>query len=126
MRITANFSQAEFNCKSGASMPQIALNNLVEFVGKTLQPLRQKINAPIIVNSGYRSPDHNRAIGGAARSMHLYDRGAAADIRSPQYTPQELFNIAKKMMDEGEIPKGGLKAYSTFLHIDNRGHFATW
>lgn len=35
--------------------------------------------APILINSGYRSPMLNRAVGGATRSNHL--EGCAADIR---------------------------------------------
>lgn len=37
--------------------------------------------APIIINSGYRSPMLNRAVGGAQHSNHL--DGCAADIRCP-------------------------------------------
>jgi len=127
MKITKNFSKSEFDSKDGAIMPGEVLNNLKKFAAATLQPLRDEVGA-LIVNSGYRSPSHNASEGGASRSYHLYDRAGvgAADVRSPHHTPKELYAIAKRKMDAGEIPKGGLKAYRTFLHIDNRGHFATW
>ena len=44
-----------------------------------LERLRQRCNQPIIINSAYRSPQVNKAVGGAATSNHL--TGCAADIR---------------------------------------------
>lgn len=43
-----------------------------------LDPLRERIGQPISVNSGYRSPAVNRAVGGSATSDHM--KGRAADI----------------------------------------------
>lgn len=42
-----------------------------------LEPLRQQFG-PIIISSGFRSPEVNRGVGGAQSSQHL--RGEAADI----------------------------------------------
>ena len=44
-----------------------------------LEVLRERYGKPIIINSGYRSPQVNRKIGGVATSNHL--TGCAADIR---------------------------------------------
>ena len=44
-----------------------------------LEVLRKRYNAPIIINSGYRSPQLNKKIGGVANSNHL--TGCAVDIR---------------------------------------------
>jgi len=41
-----------------------------------LQSLRDRLGKPLIVRSAYRSPEHNRAVGGATRSKHM--NGAAA------------------------------------------------
>lgn len=51
---------------------------LVELVDTVLDPLREAWGKPIRVNSGYRSAELNRKVGGAATSQHL--RGEAADI----------------------------------------------
>jgi hypothetical protein len=45
-----------------------------------LEVLRERAGTPIIINSGYRSPQLNRKIGGAANSNHL--TGCAVDIRT--------------------------------------------
>ena len=45
-----------------------------------LEVLRERVGHPIIINSGYRSPQLNKKVGGAATSNHL--TGCAADIRT--------------------------------------------
>ena len=44
-----------------------------------LEYLRKRYNEAVVINSGYRSPQLNRKIGGAANSNHL--TGCAVDIR---------------------------------------------
>ncbi|WP_418311209.1 D-Ala-D-Ala carboxypeptidase family metallohydrolase [Phocaeicola sp.] len=53
----------------------VQLSNLVTHV---LDPLREMYGKPITVNSGYRCPKLNDAVGGAKNSQHM--RGEAADI----------------------------------------------
>ena len=48
-----------------------------------LEVLRNKRDHPIVINSGYRSPQLNRKVGGAANSNHL--TGCAVDIRTSGY-----------------------------------------
>ena len=55
-----------------------AAANLKQLVANILDPLREAYGAPIYVNSGYRCPVLNRAVGGSASSQHL--TGEAADI----------------------------------------------
>ena len=56
-----------------------AIANLTNLC-KWLEILRKTRGVPIIINSGYRSPQLNRKIGGAANSNHL--TGCAVDIRT--------------------------------------------
>lgn len=53
-----------------------------------LEQCRSKLNKPIFVSSGYRSPELNKRIGGSPTSSHMY--GRAADITSSYGTPKEI------------------------------------
>lgn len=52
--------------------------NLIALVDNVLDPLREAFGKPIIVNSGYRCAELNKAVNGALTSQHM--RGEAADI----------------------------------------------
>lgn len=54
------------------------VERLKALIENVLDPLREKYGKPIIVNSGYRSPELNKAVGGSATSDHM--KGCAADI----------------------------------------------
>ncbi len=56
--------------------------NLTRLVDRVLDPAREAFGAPIYVNSGYRCPELNRAVGGAVRSYHLQGRAADLNTRS--------------------------------------------
>lgn len=57
-----------------------------------LDPIRRMWGKPIIVNSGYRCPKLNAAIGGSATSQHM--KGEAADITAGDPTKnKELFDM---------------------------------
>lgn len=123
MKLTNNFSKSEFDSKDGAEMPKEVLDNIIKLAGY-LQTLRDTLNKSIKINSGYRSPSHNKNIGGKTKSIHLL--GLAADIVVSGMTPKEVFKEVEKLQDEGKLPQGGLSAYPTFLHIDFRGKKARW
>ena len=54
------------------------VDSLTRLVDVVLDPLREAYGNPIIVNSGYRCPELNRAVGGARNSQHT--KGEAVDI----------------------------------------------
>ena len=56
----------------------IQVYNLGLLVENILDPLRFLFGEPITVNSAFRSPEANKAVGGVSTSAHL--RGQAADI----------------------------------------------
>lgn len=57
-----------------------------------LDPIRRMWGKPIIVNSGYRCPKLNAAIGGSATSQHM--KGEAGDITAGDPTKnKELFDM---------------------------------
>jgi len=95
MKLTENFTMAELIESQTATRlgidntpDQHALRNLVK-LAKSLQDIRDLINAPLIVTSGYRCPELNERIGGSKNSAHM--KGFAADIRSHAFgTPYQL------------------------------------
>lgn len=60
---------------------------LTDLVDNTLDPLREIYGKPIHVNSGYRCPALNKAVGGASNSGHMY--GVAADIDAGSKTQNQ-------------------------------------
>jgi zinc D-Ala-D-Ala carboxypeptidase len=77
-----------------------------------LQRLRSAIGVPLIVVSGYRSPEHNRRVGGARNSMHM--RGQAFDISMNNMDPEWFIREARRygFTGIGSYPR------QNFVHID--------
>jgi len=117
MKITNNFSKKEFDSKDGADMPNDVFNNIVE-VAKNLQVLRDEVKSPIRINSGYRSPSHNKKVGGVKNSHHIY--GRAADIVVSGMMPNQVAKVIDKLWKEGKMKKGWYKVYNSFVHYDIR------
>jgi uncharacterized protein YcbK (DUF882 family) len=123
MKITKNFYLSEFQSKDGAAMPKHVLKNVLE-LSKNLQTIRDYIGVPIHINSAYRSPDHNKRVGGVKNSKHL--QGIAADITAKDYTPRKLSRVIRKLIKEGKIKQGGIGLYNGFVHYDIRNYRARW
>ena len=81
-KLSPHFSLGEMTTSNHKEVYNIpsheAIANLKRLCG-WLEVLRKRAAEPIIINSGYRSPQLNRKIGGAANSNHL--TGCACDIR---------------------------------------------
>ena len=75
---------------------------------------RQGEETPIILNSGYRTPERNATIEGAApNSQHV--RGTAADFRLRGVRPSVTANLIDSHRVWGN---GGLGRYADFTHLD--------
>ena len=112
IKLTKNFSLHEFESPDTG---EVVLDP--ELVTK-LQALRDKLGRPVIVNSGYRTPEHNNAVGGASESYHKL--GMAADIHSPGVSVETLAQLAEA------VGFRGIGRYSTFVHVDTRPTPARW
>ena len=87
-RLSQHFTLGEL-CKTSANLENVPNEAQVENLKRLcgwLEHLRRRWNNiygegndPIIINSGYRSPEVNKAVGGVEGSNHL--AGCAADIR---------------------------------------------
>lgn len=114
------FDTKEFASKDGKDSPWPTVVNpqLIELCNK----IREAYGRPIVVNSGYRSPEHNEKIGGVKNSMHVL--GQAADLaplkRDKDWLPF-LHQLALNLNHNG-----GVGLYDTFVHVDTRGEKARW
>ncbi|WP_297626983.1 D-Ala-D-Ala carboxypeptidase family metallohydrolase [uncultured Rikenella sp.] len=94
------------------------LQTLIE---QLLDPIRAVWGNPITVNSGYRCPKLNAAVGGVSTSQHL--RGEAADISvgSPADN-KRLFDKIVALHNEGRIAFDQLIDESSYkwIHISYR------
>jgi zinc D-Ala-D-Ala carboxypeptidase len=84
MKLSTNFSLSELTKSEAATRlgldndpTQEIISSLQALVNHILQPVRDKFG-PVVVTSGYRSPEVNKAIGGSATSDHC--KGQAADF----------------------------------------------
>lgn len=122
-KLTKNFSLQEFNSKCGRDIPNEILPNIIE-LAKNLQVLRDEVNKPISITSGYRSPEHNAKVKGAKNSQHI--KGTAADIKVKGMTPKEVALVIEGLIESGKMKQGGIGIYRTWVHYDIRGKKARW
>lgn len=103
MKLTENFTLSEMTKSETAlrhgldNTPNDAeIANLKRLAENVLQPIRNNYKRGVKVNSGYRAPNVNAAVGGSKTSDHC--RGQAADIEIPGIANAELAEwIAKNL-----------------------------
>lgn len=119
MQISKNFNLKEFTKSATAKklnidnskVPEYVKNNIKELVYQVLQPLRDYIDKPITINSGYRCLKLNAAVGGVPTSQHV--QGQAVDIKVDGLSS---FEIAQAVLDL-HLPYDQLILYNDFVHI---------
>jgi hypothetical protein len=76
---------------------QTEVDNLKILAEKVLQPVREHYKKGVKVNSGFRHPEVNAAVGGSKTSDHC--RGQAADIEIPGVANADLAEWIKNNLD---------------------------
>ena len=109
-----NFSPEEMACRGTGRLM------IVPSAMDKLQALRDRLGKPLIVNSAYRSLEHNRRVGGAKRSKHM--EGIAFDVRMDNLDPDVYITAALSVGFNaiGTYPK------QNFVHVDARPNRANW
>lgn len=118
--ISENFSFSEFERSDTAKKRDIinvistakVRDSIQALVINVLQPLRTAVGIPMPINSGYRCPELNAAVGGVPTSQHM--KGEAADIA----TSAPLL-LARKAV-ELELPFDQMGVYPTFVHFSHK------
>lgn len=125
MNLTKNFTLQEMVISSTATRlgydnkpSSEVIRNLRLLCANVLQPLRDVVNRPVVITSGYRSADVNKAIRGAKTSQHL--SGQAADLYVPGMRLAEVFDILKKLPHDQLIMEFGQWIHVSFTD-KNRG-----
>jgi uncharacterized protein YcbK (DUF882 family) len=113
--MTKNFSVFEFRSKDGTDVPPELMGNLQE-LAKNLQVIRDHIGEPLQILSGYRSPEHNKRVGGKRNSYHV--KAMAADLSCKSLTPKKLHALILTLIARKQIKNGGLGLYAGFVHYD--------
>ena len=109
-RLSRNFMLSEFTC------PCCGAGQMNYHLIAGLQFLRDRLGVALHINSGFRCPAHNKAVGGVVNSNHL--KGLAADVACPAgYTPDQLAEEAENIP---EFANGGIGIYPEhgFVHLD--------
>lgn len=118
--MSQHFKPEEFMSKDGAVSPwPEVVDPGLYFL---LEEIRADFGEPIYINSGYRSPEHNRKIGGAPNSFHV--KGQAADIRPTRYKDSEKWAraLGRLKIIANRRCTGGVGFYPTFVHVDLGPH----
>ena len=84
-------------------LPELVEAHVVELVDILLDPLREAWGGPLVVTSGYRCPELNKAVGGSETSAHT--AGWAADlVPGDGREVQELVNFAVEWLTATGLP----------------------
>lgn len=114
-KLSENFRVREFAC-ADKSDPVFVSEGLVQ----VLQQIRSHYGEKAQIHSGYRTPEHNKKVGGSPGSMHLY--GLAADFHVENVSHKEVAEYANKLMPNS----GGIGLYDWGVHIDLRSSKSRW
>ena len=75
------------------------LDNMVLLAEKVFEPLRAWVGGPIKINSFFRCPQLNKAIGGSAKSQHCHGQAIDIDDTYGKVANSEMYNYIKKNLD---------------------------
>lgn len=118
-------SWKELACKDGTEYPAKWRGSRAIILANLFEDIRSIYNKPIRILSAYRSPSHNRAIGGARFSQHV--EGRAMDLQPPSgVSIDKFYSDIKSKVEEFGIT--GIGRYKTFVHVDFRpsGKLVSW
>ena len=124
IKLSENFTLEEM-CYSEIAINNGVLNevqgdsyviaNLSLLCNRVLQPLRDEYNAPININSGFRSFELNKLIGGSPTSDHCY--GMAADINIKGLNDDAFLLIKNTLPFKQLIWEKGDDNYPEWIHV---------
>lgn len=121
-RLAPDFKVRELRCRDGSDTVMVD-----EVLTVVLQCIREHFGKAVTITSGYRTPAHNAAVGGAKSSQHLL--GRAADIRVQGVSVEAVAAYAENLMpDWGGVGRYPVKAgrATGWVHVDTRPNKSRW
>ena len=88
---------------------------------RALDYIRKELEAPLRINSAYRSESHNSFVGGVTNSQHRLYKACDVHIDS-----QEMGDKIEYFFKDYVGDICGIGRYNTFIHIDTRNYKARW
>jgi len=79
------------------------MKNMVAIAEEVFEPLRAYVGGPIKINSFFRSPELNKAIGGSTKSQHCHGQAIDLDDTFGRCTNAEMFEFIKNNLDFDQI-----------------------
>ena len=79
------------------------MENMITIAEEVFEPLRTYVGGPIKINSFFRSPELNKAIGGSTKSQHCHGQAIDLDDTFGRCTNAEMFEFIKKHLDFDQI-----------------------
>ena len=79
------------------------MKNMITIAEEVFEPLRAYVGGPIKINSFFRSPELNKAIGGSGKSQHCHGQAIDLDDTFGRCTNAEMFEFIKKHLDFDQI-----------------------
>ena len=79
------------------------LQSMILLSEKIFEPLRMHVGGPIKINSFYRGPELNKAIGGSAKSQHCKGQAMDIDDTYGNASNKEMFNWIKANLDYDQM-----------------------
>jgi hypothetical protein len=102
MQLSTNLSLAEVTRSETAKRRGISnmptaehIENFKKLAANIFQPIREHFGKPIIISSGYRSAELNKAIGGSLSSQHCSGEAIDIDMDGTDITNAQIFNYIK-------------------------------
>ena len=106
-QLTKHFSLSELASSPTAqkhginNTPNGAIIDNLIIVCEGLEVIRKEAGLPIVITSGYRSPELNKLVGGSKNSQHC--EGQAVDFSIPGISIEDTFQLIKRLVKEGKL-----------------------
>jgi hypothetical protein len=108
-------SQTASRLKIDNTPSDVEIEHIEWLCKKILDPLRNKLGKKIIILSGYRNLQLNKAVGGTQVPISQHTEGKAADIIVPGMTPKQLMNF---IINQTSLPFDQvILEFSSWIHI---------